>query len=750
MKKFFIIYFIGFFSLTFSQKISLKEFNHAEPLNVESIVKYLAKKLQVNYKQKDNATYHDTLFRLNIINENYDLALSEIDSVRNIYIKTNPELTMTTGSQFEIYINTIKRNPSEKEFDKVYEEEFRRKYNASPLKSQILFPQYFIYNETQTKKEIDEIIKKSLKTDSIEINDAITLCRRYNTYNVGKKTFALGSRLVKELEKEEFIIYDSIKINTKKNNILTLSVVLSKKNKEQLQNTVLINTIYSDERNINDAKEFAVNGFVGVILNTRGKYLSPNTIEPFEHEAEDINEAISWIVKQSWSNGKVGMIGGSYLGFSQWAATKKLNPSLKTIIPQAAVGIGTMDFPMNNNIFTSYALRWLNYVTNTKLTDYKDFNNIEKWDSIYKNWYQSGKPFRELDSIAGTSNAVFQKWLTHPNYDEYWKNMVPYKKDFSKIDIPILTITGYYDSDQLGALYYFKEHQKYNQNANHYLIIGPYNHSGAQGNVQSNLKGYKIDSIANIDLNKICIEWFNYILKNNKKPDFLKNKINYEVMGLNQWKSTNSINTFDKHNLKFYLENKNNNLLLSDLHPSSKDLSLLRIDYKDRSDADELLKLKYDVIEDEIYNKNNLIFSTNTFEKPFEFSGNFSGEIKFSVNKKDVDLYAYLYELMPNGKCFLLSTYLGRASYNKNSEKRNLLTPNKKEVISINNNEFVSKRIEKGSKLVLVIGTVKSPFWQVNYGTGKNVNDETIEDAKDMLEIKFYNDSYIKIPIAQQ
>ncbi|SHM46245.1 CocE/NonD family hydrolase [Chryseobacterium polytrichastri] len=747
MKKFFIIYFIGLFSFTFSQKISLKEVSHAENLNAESIAKYLARKLEANYKEKDKAAYYDTLFRLNIINENYDLALSEIDSLRNIYIKINPALTMSTGSQFEIYINTVKRNPTEKDFDKVYEEEFRRKYNAASLKSQILFPQYFIYNEIQTKKEIDEIIKKSLKTDSIEVNDAITLCRRYNTYNVGKKTFVLGSRLVKELEKEEFIIYDSIKINTKNNNILTLSVVLSKKNKEQLQNTVLINTIYSDERNINDAKEFAVNGFAGVILNTRGKYLSPNSIEPFEHEAEDINEAISWIVKQSWSNGKVGMIGGSYLGFSQWAATKKFNPALKTIIPQAAVGIGTMDFPMKNNIFTSYALRWLNYVTNTKLTDYADFNNVEKWDSIYKNWYQSGKPFRELDSISGKSNVIFQKWLTHPNYDEYWKNMVPYKKDFSKINIPILTITGYYDSDQLGALYYFKEHQKYNQNANHYLIIGPYNHSGAQGNIQSNLKGYKIDSIANIDLNKICIEWFNYTLKDSKKPAFLKNKINYEVMGLNQWKSTNSINTFDKDNLKFYLENRNNNLLLSGLYSDSKDSSLLKIDYKDRSDADDLLKLKYDVVEDKIYNKNNLIFSTNTFEKPFEFSGNFSGKIKFSVNKKDVDLYAYLYELMPNGKYFLLSTYLGRASYNKNSEKRKLLTPNKKEVISINNNEFVSKRIEKGSKLVLVIGTVKSPFWQVNYGTGKDVSDETIADAKEPLEIKFYNDSYIEIPV---
>ena len=87
-----------------------------------------------------------------------------------------------------------------------------------------------------------------------------------------------------------------------------------------------------------------------------GKYTSNSTIEPFEHEQEDINQVIDWMIKQPWSNGKVGMIGGSYLGLSQWADTKKLHPALKTIIPQVSVGIGTVDFPMNNKIFTSYGL----------------------------------------------------------------------------------------------------------------------------------------------------------------------------------------------------------------------------------------------------------------------------------------------------------------------------------------------------------------------------------------------------------
>lgn len=723
----------------------MKEINKS---NTESVVKYLAIHLNDIYKEKDSATYFDNLFRLNMIKEDNDLSLHYLNSLRNIYLKRSSNSSMAMGSQFEIYLRTIKRTKSNIEFEKLYEEEFRKKYESLPVKAQNTLPKYFDFDIEKTEKEIQEILTKKIKNDSIGIGDAIQLCRKYNSLNVAKKTFHFAKPLLKKLDKENFTVYDSVRINVKDKGDLTLSVILYNKNPIP-QNTILINTIYSDETNISEAKEYAAKGYVCVILNTRGKYLSSNSIEPFEHEVNDINDAIDWIIKQPWSNKKVGMIGGSYLGFSQWAATKNIHPSLKTIIPQAPVGIGAMDFPMNNNIFTSYALRWLNYVTNNKMTDYSGFNE-KNWNPLYKKWYQSGLSFNKLDSLSGKENIIFQRWLTHPNSDKYWQNMIPYKKEFSKINIPILTITGYYDSDQLGALYYLREHYKYNKNAEHYLIIGPYDHSGAQGNIKSELRGYNIDEAANIDLNKICIEWFDYVLKEKEKPSILKDKINYQVMGADLWKSTNSIDNFDSHKLKFYLQNVDHKLNLATSKNKDTNFSSLKVDFTDRTDADELLALKYDVIEKSLYNKNNLIFSTDTFEKAVEFSGNFSGLLKFTVNKKDCDIYANLYELMPNGKYFLLSTYLGRASYTKNSEKRNLLTPNKRKTVSIYNNEFVSRKIEKGSKLVLVLGINKSPLWQVNYGTGKDVSEETIADAKEPLEIKWYNDSYIEIPVMEQ
>lgn len=705
------------------------------------LMSYLTSEIEKKYNEGDKATKYDNLFRVNIVAGNYELALNQIDSVRSVYLKSNPTIAHAIGVQYEIYINTLKNKYGKLDFEKKYKEEFYKKYEKLPVKSQIILPKYFNIDIEKTKKDIITSLKNDFESnDSVELKKALLLCRNYNSFIVASRSFDLAKKHLKELDSKNYEVKDSLIIN----NEISIRVVLNKKLTKP-EATILVNTIYPSIEDINDQKELASYGYQSVYIYPRGKYISNSKIEPFEHEADDINKIIDWIIKQPWSNGKVGMIGGSYLGFSQWATVKNIHPALKTIIPQASVGIGTMDFPMNNNIFASYTLRWLNYVTNNKMID-SSFRDEDKWNSIYKKWYENGEAFNKLDSISGKKNEMFQRWLKHPSLDSYWQGMVPYKREFSKINIPILTITGYYDSDQLGALYYFRNHNKYNKNASHYMIIGPYDHSGAQGYIKNNLKGYTIDSIANIDIQNITMEWFDYILKNKTRPTFLKDKINYQVMGTNEWKSASNINDFDKNSLKFYI-NQNNELSLE--KELNKNFSLLKIDFRDRSNLEGLIKQKDNVLDATIYKSDAITFSSKTFEKPIEFTGNFVGNLTFSVNKKDVDLYMKLYEQNKKGEYFLLSTYYGRASYAKNPEKRKLLRENKETVVALTNNEFVSKKLEKGSKLVLVLGVVKSPFMQINYGTGKDVSEETIKDAEEPLEIKFYNDSFIKIPISK-
>ncbi|WP_426477205.1 CocE/NonD family hydrolase [Chryseobacterium sp. CBSDS_008] len=739
MRYILILPFLLLFNTILSQKISIKQFNEYNIENLQPLISYLSTEIQKKYKEKDKAVKYDNLFRVNLAGQNYVIALNQIDSVRNVYKKSNPTIAYAMGTQYEIYLNAQKNKNSHKDFQEKYKEEFFKKYESLPIKSQIILPRYFNGDTEKTKKEILTSLKSDFENkDSIELKKAILLCRNYNSYIVGP-TFDIAKSYLKELDSKNFEVKDSLLVN----NEISIRVVLNKKITHP-ESTILVNTIYPDTEDTNDQKVQASYGYHSVYIYPRGKYISSSAIEPFEHESEDINKVIDWIIKQPWSNGKIGMIGGSYLGFSQWAAAKNIHPALKTIIPQASVGIGTVDFPMNNNIFASYFLRWINYVTNNKMLD-SGFRDEDQWNSVFKKWYEKGEAFNRLDSISGKKNEIFQRWLKHPSFDKYWQKMTPYKNEYSKINIPILTITGYYDSDQLGALYYFRNHYKYNKNADHYMIIGPYDHSGAQGYIKNNLKGYTIDSAANVDIGNITMEWFDYILKGKLKPSFLKDKINYEVMGANEWKSVSNINDFNKNTLKFYIRTNNQLSLEND---KAKSFTPLTIDLKDRTNVDELIKQKDNVLDNTIYTPDAIIFSSSPFEKAVEFTGNFLGKLNLSVNKKDIDLYMKLYEKTKEGKYFLLSTYYGRASYAKNTEKRKLLHENKKTSISFTNNEFVSKKIEKGSQLVLVLGGIKTPYMQVNYGTGKDVSEETIKDAAYPVKIKFYNNSFIEIPIS--
>src|SRR5207248_1214839 len=82
-------------------------------------------------------------------------------------------------------------------------------------------------------------------------------------------------------------------------------------------------------------------------------------------------------------------------------------------------------------------------------------------------------------------NPIWDKWIDHPDYDAYWQAMIPFGAEFSRIKIPVLTTTGYYDGGEIGALYYFAQHRKWLASAEHYLVVGPYNHiSGQRGTIE--------------------------------------------------------------------------------------------------------------------------------------------------------------------------------------------------------------------------------------------------------------------------
>lgn len=540
-----------------------------------------------------------------------------------------------------------------------------------------------------------------------------------------------------KLNDADFIIRDSVHIPTRSGIDISAIVVRKKTNTSPLPAVLFYTTYFQGPKDSYFGKLSADRDYVGIVAYARGIRSNLNDYAPYEHEGTDVYDIIDWISKQDWCNGSVGMYGGSYTGFSQWATAKHLHPALKTIVPQVAVMPG-FDMPMENNVETNNGLSWAS-------------------DNIYKNppirrdlpfiWYEKGTSYRSLDSLAEINNPVFRKWLQHPAYDAYWQAMVPTPQEYANINIPVLSTTGYYDGAQIGALQYFRLHTRYNKQANHYFVIGPYDHWSGQRKPTAKLMDYAIDSVANISMMELACQWLDYVLKGKEKPALLKDKVNFQVMGANTWKHVPSLQAMNNDTLRFYLNamKSKDHYLLSAAKPKAETFITQTVDFKNRNDQNNYFTPS--IVFDSLDASNGPVFMTQPFETSFQMNGSFTGNLFAAITKKDMDVSLALYELMPDGRYFFLTRYVGRASYAKNNSQRQLLKPGKKESIPFENTRFVSKQISKGSRLVILLNINKHPFEIINYGSGKEVADETMKDAGEPLNIKWYGESFIKIPV---
>ena len=691
----------------------------------------LAKQAIAIYQEPDRNRYLNILFRLQMVAGQYADAAATLRSLTELRRATNPA-SASSLLPFEILAKAkVKQATSGLSFDEAFKQEFRDVFDHLDDRgaSEAVF--WFGGDMGRARDDLRAAVERQKGKDRITLTDALDMIRKYQFYLAFQVMKPLTNILIAEDDAKRYIADKDVLIKTPDGAHIAAMVVRPKSAKAPLP-TLLVFTIYADdERYFAEARKTAAHGYAGVVAYSRGKGRSPDTPVPYEHDGEDARTVIDWISKQPWGDGRVGMYSGSYNGFTQWAATKNLHPALKTIVPYVANNPGD-GLPMENNVFLFVNYAWAFYTTNNKYLDNETYFDRQRWNSLNDKWYASGKSYRQIDSVDGTPNKWLQRWLQHPSYDKYWQGMVPYKDEFAKINIPVLTITGYYDDGQQSALHYLKEHYKYNKNANHYLLIGPYDHFGAQSSLKAPvLNGYAIDSVAQIDTPEITYQWMDYVMRGGKKPELLKDRINYEVMGANEWKHAPSLEKMSNEMLTLYLTDKKsgNYYQLSREKPSKPGFLYQEVDFADRKTTNN------DYYPDLIVGKkpdlsNGFSFISEPFDEPVEIDGTFLGEIKASINKKDMDIGVVLYEVMPNGELFHLSYFIGRASYARDMSIRRLLTPGRVESIPFEKTRMVSRRLSKGSRLLVTLNVNKNPFAQINYGTGKDVSDEDISDAK--------------------
>jgi uncharacterized protein len=222
------------------------------------------------------------------------------------------------------------------------------------------------------------------------------------------------------------------------------------------------------------------------------------------------------------------------------------------------------------------------------------------------------------------------------------------------------------------------------------------------------------------------------------------------VMGANAWRHAPSIAAMANRTLHFHLtdvKTGNSRLLTDGTPPRPQSIDQI-INLADRSDADRVPP-GGGALDRSIDTWLGLEFASEPFKKPEEVSGLFSGTLCFVTNKKDFDFIIQLYELTPDHKYLQLAWYLARASYIADRSHRHLLTPNVPQQLAFQSRRLMSSRFEPGSRLVMVLGAVRQPNTEINYGTGGEVGRETIADAKIPLDIKWLSASTINIPVRE-
>jgi predicted acyl esterase len=338
--------------------------------------------------------------------------------------------------------------------------------------------------------------------------------------------------------------------------------------------------------------------------------------------------------------------------------------------------------------------------------------------------------------------------LNHPSYDRFWQKWLPFGAEFAALDIPILTVTGYYSAGQTAALYYFAQHHQHDAGADHALLIGPFDEQAVVRGAASSVRELGLDLVARIDPSEARYEWFAHVLRGAERPALLSANVNYALDGANEWRHEPSLAKLETEALRFYLEDSPGGAphRLATGEPSAPMVITDTVDLRDRSDAD--WRPTQDLVRREIEPREGVLFVTEPLEEPVELGGRLRGELDFTINKYDVDLVVMLYELRSHGEYVKLfePAFSFRASYARDRVRRRLLMAGVRQQLPFQSDRMVGRQLQAGSRLVLVIGVNKRADQQINYGAGNDVSAESIEDAGAPLRIRWHQGSFIEIP----
>jgi putative CocE/NonD family hydrolase len=321
-----------------------------------------------------------------------------------------------------------------------------------------------------------------------------------------------------------------------------LSVDVAQPQAEGRFPAILIITPYSNNPGFQKrAAWFARRGYIVAVADSRGRFDSEGTWDPFDPKHKtDGYDLVEWLAKQPWCDGKVGMMGLSYMGWAQWWTATQAPPSLKAIVPEVAPPDAMFNAPYQNGVLVSWMVDWgganAGRVGQTMGPGpYGGFASEERRLADYMHL-----PYLKLNELRGALDAPwFEKWIRgNTSADPYWQGIAYQKpEEYAKVAVPSLAATGWFDADFPGAPMNYLAMKRHGANADARrprLVIGPWQHII---NTSRKLGAFDYGAEAIIDWDGYVCRWFDHWLKGIDNAVMSDAPVHVFVMGRNQWRA---------------------------------------------------------------------------------------------------------------------------------------------------------------------------------------------------------------------
>ena len=292
-------------------------------------------------------------------------------------------------------------------------------------------------------------------------------------------------------------------------------------------------------------KDMADDGYIFVFQDIRGRYLSEGKFEMQRFnrdktkagtidEASDTYDTIDWLLKNvPDNNGKAGIYGVSYDGWTSIIAATDPHPALKAVSEQATPADMFLndDFHHNGAFRLSYGFEYAVLTEAAKTDSLYNFHQYDTYD-----WYLKLGPLSNINKkYAHNTLPTWNNFIAHPNYDSFWqKQALAYRLDSPRTAIQ--HVSGWWDQEDMvgpqSAYNTLEKNDRHNQN---FIVMGPWNHGGWGGGDGKSLGNIKFgDQATGVYFRKeIQARWFAWYLKGKGDGKFAE-AISFQT-GSNKW-----------------------------------------------------------------------------------------------------------------------------------------------------------------------------------------------------------------------